>query len=100
MTLSDAEFREIEKLARIDLEPEERERLRIQLDRILGFVRRLQELETGDRAAAQGSYAQPVAPDEPGECLDREEILGQAPDREDGFFRVPQVIERESGEEQ
>ncbi len=48
MKLTEMEFSDLEALARIDLDEEERDRLRLQLDRILGFVRKLQEVETGE----------------------------------------------------
>ena len=99
MKLTDLEFGDLEALARVDLEEEERDRLRLQLERILGFVRKLQEVETGAEEKAGTDIQRTVLPaaDEPRECLDREEVLGQAPDREAGFFRVPSVIEREDG---
>lgn len=99
LKLTDMQFNDLEALARVDLEPEERDRLRLQLDRIIGFFRKLQEVEiagTDGSGAAGGTVTQPAA-DEPGDCLDREEVLGQAPDREGGFFRVPSVIDREDG---
>ncbi len=99
MKLTDMEFSDLEALARIDLEPEERDRLRLQLDRILGFFRKLQEVETGMVEQTGTEVPSSVLPafDEPHDCLDREEVLGQAPDREEGFFRVPPVIDREGG---
>jgi aspartyl-tRNA(Asn)/glutamyl-tRNA(Gln) amidotransferase subunit C len=33
--------------------------------------------------------------DEPGPCLDREEVLAQAPQAEDGRFRVPRILGEE-----
>jgi aspartyl-tRNA(Asn)/glutamyl-tRNA(Gln) amidotransferase subunit C len=99
LKLTDNEFTDLEALARIDLVPEERERLRLQLDRVIGFVRKLQEIETGEASTAGTSgRALSPRPDEQDECLDREEVLGQAPDREEGFFRVPRVIDRRAGE--
>ena len=100
LRLTDMEFGDLEALARVDLDPEERDRLRLQLDRILGFVHKLAEVDTGEPGI--GSSDSPVAAlssDEPHECLDREDVLGQAPDREDGFFRVPPIIDREGGGE-
>lgn len=100
MKLTDMEFGDLEALARIDLNAEERDRLRLQLDRILGFLRKLEEIETEAEAEAESvpedGGSSPSA-DEPRECLDRDEVLGQAPDHEDGFFRVPPVIDRERG---
>jgi aspartyl-tRNA(Asn)/glutamyl-tRNA(Gln) amidotransferase subunit C len=99
LKLTDMEFGDLEALARIDLGPEERDRLRLQLGRILGFVRKLQEVDAGEQEETGPALTGRLitASDEPGECLEREEVLGQAPDREDGFFRVPPVIDREGG---
>ena len=98
MKLTDLEFGDLEALARIDLDPEERDMLRLQLDRILGFMHKLAEVETGEAGTGvDASSPAPPSADEPRECLDREDVLGQAPDRDDGFFRVPPVIDREDG---
>ncbi|MGD2114668.1 MAG: Asp-tRNA(Asn)/Glu-tRNA(Gln) amidotransferase subunit GatC [Acidobacteriota bacterium] len=35
--------------------------------------------------------AEAVAGDVPGECLDRELVLANAPDHEDGFVRLPPI---------
>jgi aspartyl-tRNA(Asn)/glutamyl-tRNA(Gln) amidotransferase subunit C len=98
LKITDSEFVDIEALAKIDLSGEEREKLRIQLERILGFVRILadEKTEEPDETGAAGVIP---SPDVPRECLDREEVLAQAPERENGFFRVPPVIEREGGVE-
>ena len=98
MKLTDMELRDLEALARVDLDPEERDRLRLQLDRIIGFVHKIAEVDAGSGTEEESSPVLPSA-DEPHDCLDREEVLGQAPDREDVFFRVPPVIDRESGGE-
>ncbi len=98
LKLTDIEFGDLEALARIDLDPEERDRLRLQLDRILGFLHKIAEVDTGSGTEEVSSTVLPSA-DEPHECLEREEVLGQAPDRENGYFRVPPVIDRESGGE-
>jgi aspartyl-tRNA(Asn)/glutamyl-tRNA(Gln) amidotransferase subunit C len=99
LRLTDIEFGDLEALARVDLGPEEREKLRLQLDRILGFVRKLQDIDTGDTGEPREGPRRGAAPapDEPRECLDREEVLSQAPDREGAFFRVPPIIDREGG---
>lgn len=94
--MTDKEFSDLEGLARVDLDPEERDILRLQLDRILGFVRKLKEVETETDGSPEPGGSAPAS-DQPRECLDREEVLGQAPEREEGFFRVPPVIDREGG---
>lgn len=87
----------LEVLARIELTPDERKRLAPQLDGIIDYVRRLQQIDT------EGVAPSPLVPpasigdlraDEPAECLDRELVLGEAPDTDGEFYRVPRIIER------
>jgi aspartyl-tRNA(Asn)/glutamyl-tRNA(Gln) amidotransferase subunit C len=87
----------LEKLARIELTPEERERLVDQLDRIVGYVEQLQEVDTegiSPTSAVTHEMQTQLRDDEPVRGLDRDVILGQAPDPKDGYFRVPRIIER------
>ena len=87
----------LEALARIDLTAEEKQRLAEQLDRIVGYIEQLQEVETDDVEATSfvvHSGQVRLRPDEPRKSLDREVILDQAPDAHDGFFRGPRIIER------
>ncbi|MDH3216522.1 MAG: Asp-tRNA(Asn)/Glu-tRNA(Gln) amidotransferase subunit GatC [Candidatus Krumholzibacteria bacterium] len=87
----------LEKLARIELTAQERERLSEQLDRIVGYVEQLQEVDTTDvsptSAVTHQAHTQ-LRADEPRKGLERDAILSQAPDAKDGYFRVPKVIER------
>jgi len=101
MTLSGSDIRRLEELARIELKPEERERLGMQLARIVEFVRVLQGASPPDAAAIEGpgvatdGAATPLDEDLPRDCLDRGEVLAAAPADDDGFYRVPPVIETE-----
>ncbi|MFQ5510434.1 MAG: Asp-tRNA(Asn)/Glu-tRNA(Gln) amidotransferase subunit GatC [Candidatus Krumholzibacteriia bacterium] len=97
MKIDEKILRHLEVLSRIDLTDDERERLAAQLDRIVGYVEQLQAIDTKDVAptsAVVHSERGALRKDEPGESLDRDAILGQAPDATNGFFRVPKVIER------
>ena len=95
MRFSDSEIRHLESLAMIDSGEDSRERLRFQMSGIIEFLRKIEragestgETEGGTippRAAGEADKAQP--------SLDREEVLGEAPDSLDGQFRVPPVIE-------
>ena len=46
MNIDERAIRHLERLARLELAPEERKRLAKQLDRIVGYVRQLQEVDT------------------------------------------------------
>jgi aspartyl-tRNA(Asn)/glutamyl-tRNA(Gln) amidotransferase subunit C len=90
-------IKRLETLARIELTPEERERLSPQLDAILEYVRRLQGVDTSGveaKAAVKPVPAEALRADEPADGLSREAALGGAPDARNGLFRVPAIIKR------
>lgn len=82
-------------LARLSLTPEEAERLTEQLNQILAFAHKLNELDTD--GVEPTSHVLPLAnvmrDDEVRPSIPREEALKNAPDHADGLFRVPKVIE-------
>ncbi len=97
LRLSDEEIKHVEKLARIRLDDEAREKLRGQLSRIIDFVQKLQNTDTagferGGEASKEDAF---LRGKKAGDELDREHVLGEAPKRKDGYFTVPPVIDRE-----
>ncbi|AEV16206.1 Glutamyl-tRNA(Gln) amidotransferase subunit C [Thermus sp. CCB_US3_UF1] len=89
MELSPELLRKLEGLAKIRLSPEEEALLLADLKRILEFVDALPQLEETGEEEARGRLRE----DEPRPSLSQEEALALAPDREEGFFRVPPVLE-------
>jgi aspartyl-tRNA(Asn)/glutamyl-tRNA(Gln) amidotransferase subunit C len=85
----------VARLARLALTEAEIERMREQLNGILAYIEKLNELDTA--GVDPTSHAVPLVnvmrDDEPGPCLPREEALANAPDRAGEFFRVPRIIE-------
>ena len=81
-------------LARIDLKPDELDRLAGELEVIVQSVARVSEVATPDVPAT--SHPLPLnnvfRADEPEAPLDRDEVLSQAPAAEDGKFLVPQIL--------
>jgi aspartyl-tRNA(Asn)/glutamyl-tRNA(Gln) amidotransferase subunit C len=87
-------------LAYLDLSESELETYRKQIDEILEYIGKLNELDT----ANVEPMAQVLADDQTADATLREdvvvpcqvasEILKQAPDPEPPYFRVPKVIER------
>jgi aspartyl-tRNA(Asn)/glutamyl-tRNA(Gln) amidotransferase subunit C len=92
-----AEVEHVARLARLSLTPEEKERMREQLDRILGYIDKLRELDT--TGVEPTSHAIPMLnimrEDEIRACLPAAEALANAPDRREDFFRVPRILEDE-----
>lgn len=97
MELKDADLKNLERLARVELSGKSRDKLRVQLGDIIGFVQNLQAIDTSGYSprAYLGGFEPELRRDETRECLSREEVLRAAPDALNGFFRVPPVIGRE-----
>lgn len=108
MKISREDVLRVAQLAHLDLAPEEVETYRGQLDEILSYVSKLQELDVSnvepmttvrpqnaDSASIAPAGAEPELRDDvvvPCDVADA--VLAEAPDAAKGFFRVPRVIER------
>lgn len=88
----------VAKLARLRLTAEEVELFAGQLADILGHAADIEALDIDDlRPTAHPVPLENVLrSDEPRPCLDRDEVLSQAPAIEDGRFRVPRILEEPS----
>jgi aspartyl-tRNA(Asn)/glutamyl-tRNA(Gln) amidotransferase subunit C len=97
MALSDEELAYLEKLARVRLSGESREKLRSELERIIGFVKQLQGIDTAgiEARAYVGGFEQHMRDDVTTSCLSRDEVMEEAPESDGGFFVVPPVIDTE-----
>ena len=95
MSLTDGELEHLERLARVKLSGESREKLRGQLVRIIEFVKQLQTIDTtGLDPRAQAAGLKPaLRGDETKSCLPRDEVLAASPENRNGYFAVPAVIE-------
>jgi aspartyl-tRNA(Asn)/glutamyl-tRNA(Gln) amidotransferase subunit C len=100
MKISRADVLRVAELAHLELSPEEVETYRGQLEDILTYVAKLQELDL-DGVEPMAQVLQPALESHPElrqdtlrPCNDAEAILVQAPDAAKPFFRVPKVIER------
>jgi len=87
----------LEKLARIDLKPEEVDTITEQLSRIVTLVEALQKVDVTGIEPTQGiahEAAGPLRADVVTPGLDRATVLAEAPDATKEFFRVPRVLGR------
>ncbi len=94
MALTREEVLHVAELARLSLRPEEIETFTRQLNDILAYVEKLQELDT--TGVAPLAHVIPVfnafRKDEVRDGLPPEEALANAPAREENSFLVPRVI--------
>jgi aspartyl-tRNA(Asn)/glutamyl-tRNA(Gln) amidotransferase subunit C len=111
MKISREDVLRVAQLAHLDLASEEVETYRSQLDEILSYVGKLQELDVSgvepmtqvrppgasgeNGATVAAAAAEPELRDDAVvPCNVAEAVLAEAPDAAKPFFRVPKVIER------
>ena len=112
MKVTEQDVAYVAELANVELTEDERRGLMRDLNSILDYIERLNELDTSDvppmaqvsdrygvDVAKQGSERFAYASREDileglRKSLPRAEALANAPDADDDFFRVPKVIER------
>jgi aspartyl-tRNA(Asn)/glutamyl-tRNA(Gln) amidotransferase subunit C len=85
----------VAKLARLTLREEELPTVTAQLEKILGHIAQLGEIDTKDvePTAQVGVDRLPLRPDVPREGVPREAALAAAPETAGGGFVVPSFIE-------
>jgi aspartyl-tRNA(Asn)/glutamyl-tRNA(Gln) amidotransferase subunit C len=97
MHISLEEVDHIATLARLGLTPDERERFRDQMAHILAYVDMLSELDTSNvpPSAQVIRFENVTRPDVVRPGLSVQQVLVNAPEREDDYIRVPPVLETE-----
>ncbi len=85
----------IASLARLSLSDKEKELFGGQLEGILSYMEKLNELDTKDVDPTSHVLAihNVTRDDFPAPSLDREDALSNAPDKTEKFYRVPKIIE-------
>jgi len=95
MKISREEVEHVARLARLTLQPTELDALTGQMDAILGYVEKLNELETGDivptahAVPMENSFREDVVRP----SIGVEKALQNAPETDGSCFKVPKVIE-------
>lgn len=85
----------LEELSRLTLTPNEEERAKGELNKILDYIDMLNELDTADVEPMSHpfAYTNNFREDEVKPSSDRETILKNAPQQKDGCFKVPTTVE-------
>jgi aspartyl-tRNA(Asn)/glutamyl-tRNA(Gln) amidotransferase subunit C len=107
--VSEQDVTYVADLAHLELTPEERARMLKDLNSILAYIERLNQLDTSNvepmaqvasrygvsKEASPGeAYAYAMRTDEPVPCLPHDEAMKNAPQTDGTFFEVPKVIEK------
>lgn len=81
-------------LARLELTEEEKEMYTQQLNQILDYAERLNQLDTTN--VSPTAHVLPIQnvfrEDKSEQVMTNDEALANAPTKEDGFFRVPKIV--------
>ena len=95
MKITREEVEKVALLARLELTEEEKDIFTGQMDAILAYVDKLNELDTSD--VIPTAHAVPMEnafrDDEERPSIGVDNALANAPERAEGFYRVPKVIE-------
>lgn len=94
MALSPDEVRHVAMLARLAVTDDEVEALAPELNAILGYAEQVGEVAAADVEPTVHPYPleNVLRADEPGQVLDRDELLAGAPEVEDDRFVVPRIV--------
>jgi len=89
------QVRHVALLARLRLSADEETRLQADMSSMLGYVEKLNELDTKDvpPTAQVGEPGTPMRDDEVTNRPAPDDMLANAPARHGNFFKVPQIIE-------
>jgi aspartyl-tRNA(Asn)/glutamyl-tRNA(Gln) amidotransferase subunit C len=94
MKISKEEVLYVAHLARLDLDAESIEKFAGQIDEILGYIEKLNQVDTaGIKPTSHAIFlTNAFREDKQREHLDRDRVLANAPEREDGCFVVPKIV--------
>jgi len=94
-----AQVRKVAKLARLDLTEDEITEFTPQLSAILDYVGKMNELDTGGTQPL--AHCLPISNVFRSDCvkesLGTEKTLANAPQRDEQFFKVPKILDENSG---
>jgi aspartyl-tRNA(Asn)/glutamyl-tRNA(Gln) amidotransferase subunit C len=95
MKLTRDDVQRVAALARLRLTPEEESRLTDQLDEILQYMAKLNQLDTTqvEPMAHVIDVVNPLREDRITNQPNADALLANAPARHDNFFRVPKILE-------
>ena len=95
MKVTEQDIKTVASLSRLRIREDETQEVTAQLDKFLTYVENLQAIDTTNIEPT--TYALPMQnvfrADEVKPSLERELALSNAPLKEDGYFKVPRVLE-------
>jgi len=96
MQVDDALIDKLSRLAMLKFDAAEKEKIKADLEKMIGFVDKLKELDTTgiEPLLHMSGNTNVLREDVVGNMLSREEALQNAPLHDEQFFKVPKVIKK------
>ena len=96
MQVDDALIQKLARLSQLQFSEAEREKIKTDLDKMIGFIGKLQELDTTGVAPLMHMTEEVnvLRPDANSGMISREEALLNAPQHDGTYFKVPRVIKK------
>ena len=98
MTITEETVQHVAKLARLELTPDEVQRYTQDLGKILSLVEQLNEVDLSQiELSLQSEQPTVFREDKSVREFTRDELMANATNEEDGFFRVPKILGDNAG---
>ncbi|HVK97238.1 MAG TPA: Asp-tRNA(Asn)/Glu-tRNA(Gln) amidotransferase subunit GatC [Flavisolibacter sp.] len=96
MHIDDALINKLSNLAMLQFDDKEREEIKKDLEKMIGFVDKLKELDTTDVEPLlhMSNEVNVLRDDVPGDMLSQEDAMKNAPVHDGKFFKVPKAIRK------
>ncbi len=93
MGISKEDIKHVANLARLEVKPEEMDKLAKDMDNMVNMISKLQDLDLSNVDLALLGERNVLREDEIAKSLDREKVIANAPTKEAGCFSVPKIVE-------
>lgn len=97
MNIDSKTVKEVAHLARLEFENEEETRIIANMNRMIGFVEKLNELDTNniEPLIYMTDEVNHLREDVVKEPLSQKEVLSNSPKHDSDYFKVPRMVEKE-----
>ena len=96
MIVNDASIEKLAHLSRLELKEAEKEEMKIELQKMIGFIDKLNELDTSgvEPLLHMSENVDIFRNDEVSGQISKEDVFKNAPLHDGNFFKVPKVIKK------
>ena len=96
MKISEGTVDHIAHLARLEFEGDKKAAIREDMEKIISFIEKLQEIDTENVAPLifMTNEVNNLREDDPVVSLTQEEVLKNAPKKDSDYFRIPKVLDK------